>query len=382
MYTAVRFSVILVAFTGLHLYMWARLVRSTKLQRPWRTAATALIVGLGVYLPLAFGLGRWLSGTWPPALVWPGALWAGLALYLVLALVTADVLRWLVELGLWLKTRDALQPGQQVRLYRQFGAGAVVVAVVLTAVGAYTAAAGPGLREIEVPVQRLPAELDGLTIVQITDLHAGRTIGRNYVAKVVRQINALEPDLVVITGDLVDGKVAALADVIAPIFELQARWGVFFVTGNHDYYSGAKPWREHLRSGGIRVLSNELTPVGEGSALIDLAGIEDPRGYSDVRGALAKRDPRRPVVLLSHRAEAFEQAAPLGVDLQLSGHTHGGQLWPFTFFVRHTVLYPRGLYRRGQSWLYVSPGAGYVGPPIRLGMPAEITRLTLRRAEK
>jgi predicted MPP superfamily phosphohydrolase len=368
-------------YAGLHLYMWARLIRRTELPSRWRRRATASLVAVGLYAPLSSLVARWAGIEWPTLLIWPAVLWIGLALYLILALVATDVLRWLAELWLWCKDRERFRaPGTQRWLYRVFATIALTMAVGATATGVITVACGPTVRRVEVRLDELPRTMDGLTIVQLSDLHVGRTIGRAYVESVVTDVNALEPDAVVITGDLADGQVGALRDAVEPLFSLRARHGVYFVTGNHDHYSGAGPWRAHLAAGGIHVLSNASIRIGDEPASIDIVGVEDRRGYVDLQGALAGCDPATPTILLAHRPDMVFEAALADVDLQLSGHTHGGQLWPFTLVVDQAVPYASGLYRREKTWLYVNVGTGYVGPPLRLGTRSEITLVTLRTA--
>jgi hypothetical protein len=252
------------------------------------------------------------------------------------------------------------------------------------------AARGPvAVRRVEVALARLPRVHDGLRIVQVSDIHVGSTIGGAFVADVVRRANALGPDLVAITGDVVDGTVAELAEAVAPLGELRARHGVYFVTGNHEYFSGAEAWMTELGRLGIRVLRNERVSIGTGGVDgFDLAGVDDrsaerygglPHDEALAR-ALGGRDPAREVVLLAHQPASFAGAARHGVGLQLSGHTHGGQIWPFGFIVRLSQPFLAGLHRQGASQIYVSRGTGYWGPPMRLGAPAEITELILRRA--
>jgi len=207
------------------------------------------------------------------------------------------------------------------------------------------------------------------------------------VEDIVERTNALAPDIIAITGDLVDGSVASLWDAVAPLQKLRARYGVFFVTGNHEYFSGVGPWMEALGRLGIRVLGNERVSIGTGADGFDLAGVHDysaariaPEHRSDVAAALAGRDPGREVILLAHQPKSVVEASKLGVGLQLSGHTHGGQLWPFTFFVRLAQPYVVGLHRHGDTQIYVSPGTGFWGPPMRLGTRSEITRITLSSA--
>lgn len=375
------FALIVAAYAGLHLYMWARLIRSTELASRWRRWGTAVLIGLGLYTPASFMAARVLGIDWPAPLIWPGLVWMGLALYLVLALVAADVVRWLVELWLWWRDRTRFRlPATKRRLYRVFAIAAAGAATAATSFGVAAAACGPTTRRIDVPLDRLAPSMDGFVLVQVSDLHVGRTIGRSYVERVVSQVNSLDPDAVVITGDLVDGQVPTLRDAVAPLFRLKARFGVFFVTGNHDHYSGAGPWRAHLASGGIQVLENDAQRIGDAEGSFDLVGVEDMRGHVDLRGALVGCDPDTPNVLLAHRPQMVLEAAAEGVDLQLSGHTHGGQLWPFTLFVEWIAPFPSGLHRHQGTWLYVNVGTGYVGPPLRLGTRSEITAVTLRAA--
>jgi predicted MPP superfamily phosphohydrolase len=208
------------------------------------------------------------------------------------------------------------------------------------------------------------------------------------VEHVVRESNQLAPDVIAIVGDVVDGTVEQLRPVLAPMTELRARHGVFFVTGNHEYYarSGARAWMDEIARMGIRVLRNERVAIGSKQASFDLAGVPDHGAArfpndgpsENVAQALAGRDPSRAVVLLAHQPIAIHEATLHGVDLQLSGHTHGGQIWPWGALVRLQQPYIRGLHRIGETQLYVSCGTGFWGPPMRLGAPAEITEIILR----
>ncbi len=240
-------------------------------------------------------------------------------------------------------------------------------------------------------LERLPPKLSGFTLAQITDLHVGPTIQEKHVRRVVDMTNALRPDAVVITGDLVDASVPELRAATEHLARLQARHGVYFVTGNHEYYAGARAWLAEIQRYGIRPLRNARVPLGDrgpGGASFDLAGVDD---WSVARGdeaawpaldaALRGRDPDRSLVLLAHQPRGVEPAVRGGVELQLSGHTHGGQLFPWNLVVSAVFPYFKGLYhhregeRRGQ--VYVSCGTGYWGPPMRLGAPAEVTRVVL-----
>jgi predicted MPP superfamily phosphohydrolase len=241
---------------------------------------------------------------------------------------------------------------------------------------------------VEIGQPGLARALEGFTIVQISDLHVGPTIRRRFMRRVVRAINRLEPDVVAITGDLVDGTVPELGAEVAPLGDLAPRVGSYFVTGNHEYYSGVHPWLGELKRLGIRVLLNEHVVIERGGAKLVLAGVTDySAGHFDaahrsdpvaaLAGAPADAAMR---VLLAHQPRSAPAAAQAGFDLQVSGHTHGGQFLPWNFFVRFQQPFTAGLHRIGQLRVYVSRGTGYWGPPKRFGAPSEITRIRLVRA--
>lgn len=368
---------------GVHFYLWARLVRDTQLPVPWRAWATAALIALAVSLPATFVVLRRVPPAWGRLLAWPGFVWMGL-MFLVFVLVLAgDVVRLLVLLSGRLSS-GGLDPGRRLMLARLLGGGAAATAGVVGALALRRALARVEVKEVAVQLAKLSPQRAGTTIVQLTDLHVGPTIGRAFVEDIVRRTNDLRPDVIAITGDLVDGSVERLRHAVEPLGGLQATHGVYFVTGNHEYFSGAAPWIAELRRLGIQVLRNQRVAIGEGPGGFDIAGIDDWSALRlgeaqgpDLPGALAGRDPARPVILLAHQPRAVFEASRLGVDLQLSGHTHGGQIWPFTYFVKLQQPYVAGLHQHGPTQIYVSPGTGYWGPPMRLGTHAEITRLTL-----
>jgi hypothetical protein len=274
----------------------------------------------------------------------------------------------------------------------------VLAGAALASVGGVTAAAVRATRSqiavkrIEIVLSRLPPSMDGTRIVQVCDMHVGGLLGREFVERVVHTANGLAPDVIAIVGDVVDGTVERLRPALASLSDLRARHGVFFVTGNHEYYSrsGARTWMDEIDRMGIRVLRNERVAIGAGPDGFDLAGVPD-HGASrfpddgpseDMHAALAGRDPSRAVVLLAHQPIAIHEAARRDVDLQLSGHTHGGQIWPWGLLVRLQQPFIRGLHRVGNTQLYVSCGTGFWGPPMRLGAPAEITEIVLRAANQ
>ncbi|HEY0250280.1 MAG TPA: metallophosphoesterase, partial [Kofleriaceae bacterium] len=224
--------------------------------------------------------------------------------------------------------------------------------------------------------------LDGFTIVQLTDLHVGMTIDREFVQRVVDRANAQAPDLIALTGDLIDGPVARLRDDVAPLGQLKAKHGVFAVTGNHEYYAGVDEWIAEISKLGVKYLRNEHVTIAEG---FTLAGVDDysahewPGHGEDLASATKDRDPARPLVLLAHQPRQVRHSSKYAVDLQLSGHTHGGQIWPWHYIVRvqqHGML--AGNYEHEGTRVYVSRGCGYWGPPVRFGAPLEITKIVLR----
>jgi uncharacterized protein len=386
--TFALFLTIMITLTGsAHYYVWSRLVRDPGLPAPVSRALSYALIFLFVTIPASLFLRRSAPGGLVSGLVWLAMIWLGLLLFLTLALGTADLVR-----GIWQVSRswgdaEPLLPERRQAVARLLAGAAALVAGSL---GLWSLRSGLGrvmIKRVEVPLSRLPATLSGTRIVQLTDVHVGPTIHRSFIETIVQQCNALTPDLVVITGDLVDGSVEELREHVAPLADLRAKYGVFFVTGNHEYYSGAVEWCTELERLGLRVLRNERVSIGTESASFDLAGVDDhsAKKFGDGHGedlpkALRGRDLTRELVLLAHQPRTIIEAQDHGVGLQLSGHTHGGQLWPWTYLVRLQQPVVAGLARFGKSLIYVSRGTGYWGPPMRLGAPSEIAELTLRSA--
>jgi len=382
----VFFAIFLIVLTAIHAYLWLRLVRAPQLPAPWRTALTAAIVLAGISIPVVLIFFRRPGAPWlARPLVWAAYIWLGTMFLLFVGLLAGDVVRAI----LWAVRRlgDGMAPdGDRRRFLARTIAGGVAVTGGGLAALSVRAAVGPvSVRRVEVPLDRLKRQHDGLVIAQLTDLHLGPTIGRSQLQQVVDSTNALAPDIVAITGDLVDGSVDELRDAVAPLAQLRARHGVFFVTGNHEYFSGAPQWVDEVSRLGIRVLRNERVEINHNGEVLDLAGVDDAsasrfgHGHGEDLGrALADRVPDRPVVLMAHQPRTVRRSSAFGVDLQLSGHTHGGQIWPFGALVALQQVFLAGLHRQGNTRIYVSRGTGYWGPPMRLGAPAEIAQLVLR----
>jgi hypothetical protein len=354
-----------------HGYLALRLVVGPGWPEPARSLGLAAIALLGASLVVQPIAERTLRRPFARFVAWPASLWMGAAFWLLLLLLASDALLWLAGI-----------PRQSVAAWR--------AALVLAATGAAIAAglrsglSPPALRREEFAIEGWPSALDGFRIAQISDIHIGPILDRRFAVELTRRVNALAPDLVAVTGDLVDGSARLLAEEVAPFRDLRGRFGVFFVTGNHDHYSNAESWVGVVRELGIRVLRNERVEIGAPGASFDLVGVDDHHahlaggGREDLEAALAGRDPERAAVLLAHDPATFTRARSAGIDLQLSGHTHGGQIWPFRWFVRLATRYVSGRHRDGRAQLYVSCGTGFWGPPMRLFAPAEITEITLR----
>jgi predicted MPP superfamily phosphohydrolase len=383
-----RIALSLVLFSGLSYYVWRRLVHRTGLRGAAKIAATSALVLCVAPLILVSIASAGKPPTVAGALAYP--VYIGWALF---ALTFAGVLvSDIVRLFAWALRKSArrerpVDPARRQALARLTGGLVVAAAAGEVAVGLKNAAAGPALTRVPIDLPRLPPAFDGFSIVQLTDVHIGGTIDRAFIERLVAQANAAAPDLIVLTGDLVDGSVEDLGHAAAPLADLKAPHGVFAVTGNHEYYSGADAWIVYLRSLGITVLRNQRVELRRDDAVIDLVGIDDHGARSfggdhgpDLARALAGRDPTRAALLLAHQPRQVHDAARHGIDLQISGHTHGGQVWPWHYLVS---LQQGGLlagrYRVGATELYVSRGAGHWGPPMRVGAPAELTHLTLRR---
>ena len=352
----------------LHFYIGLRLVPA--LPAVWAGVVLALLLlTSAILMPLGMVARRLLR---PPAadrLTWAGMLAMGLFSSLLVATVLRDLLLLFAPAGL-------------------NGPSAVAVpmlALAATVLGAFNARRTAAVVTVDVPIAGLPAALAGFTIAQISDIHVGPTIKARYLRDIVDSVNRLEADLVAVTGDLVDGSVAELRTHVAPLADLVSRHGTFFVTGNHEYYSGAVPWMEELRRLGINVLQNQHVVLEREGASMVLAGVADygahhfdPSHRSDpvaaMHGAPAAAAVR---ILLAHQPRSAAAAEQAGFDLQLSGHTHGGQFIPWIWLVRLQQPFTAGLHRIGKLWVYVSRGTGYWGPPKRLGAPSEITRLRL-----
>ncbi|GAV38567.1 metallophosphoesterase [Streptomyces acidiscabies] len=414
-------------------YLWRRLFRDTTRGPGWARRAGAVLIGAGWTLAITglvaerTGAPFWLQRV----LAWPGFLWLAVAMYLLLAVLAGEAVRPLLRLFLERRaarratdaapeplkapqepvrtlsevpaspdatkapevaqapsapegtagtpeTATPAGPTRRLFVSRVVAGAAATAAVGTVGYGTYGVLRGPKVKRVTVPLAKLPRAAHGYRIAVVSDIHLSPILGRGFAQKVVDTINGTQPDLIAVVGDLVDGSVKDLGPAAAPLAQLTARQGKFFVTGNHEYFSGAEQWVEEVRRLGIRPLQNERTEL----PWFDLAGVNDIAGESEGQGpdfakALGDRDTARTAVLLAHQPVQIHDAVDHGVDLQLSGHTHGGQLWPGKYFAEAANPTVSGLERYDDTQLYVSNGAGAWGPPTRVGAPSDVTVIEL-----
>lgn len=369
---AVFFGMLTLFVGGAHYFVYQRLLVAPAWGQGVQVTGAVVLAGLTLGGPGSLIAARRLGRERGGALARAAYMWLGAIFLLVSLLGLGELVRLILA---------ALEVAEPARS-RTIGIGTMVATGVALTYGLWRATGTIPVKRVEVTLPRLPAGASGYRLVQLSDVHIGPLLGRDWLQGVVERVNALEPDAVVITGDLVDGSVEELAEHVAPLADLTGREGTFFVTGNHEYYAGADAWLAELRRLGVRPLRNERVELGRDGATFDLAGVDDVNAFGaghgpDLERALDGRDPTRELVLLAHQPRQFASAAAAGVGLQLSGHTHGGQIVPWNLFVRLQQPHVAGLTRRGQAQLYTSRGTGFWGPPLRVGAPPEITLLTL-----
>jgi len=364
---------ILPIIAALHAYIGWRLLPPLDLGPAALAVATAGLTLSAVLVPLGL-LGRFLGLRQALADRLSGL--GGLAMGLFSSVLVLTVLRDLASLAI-------SDPAQD----RPTALAVFVLALLATAIGFVNARRVARVVHVDVPLAGLPPGLHGFRIVQLSDIHVGPTIKRDYVQAIVHRVNRLAADLVAITGDTVDGSVEQLRGDVAPLAGLRSRHGSYLVTGNHEYYAGAAAWLAEFDRLGLHGLHNRHVVIDHDGARLVVAGVTDYTAgafdtaqASDPAAALASSPAGLPRLLLAHQPRSANAAAAAGADLQLSGHTHGGQFWPWNFFVPLQQPFTAGLHKLGRLTVYTSRGTGYWGPPKRFGAPSEITVLRLRPA--
>lgn len=315
---------------------------------------------------------------WFKVLVWVGSLFIGFWGTFMIISLPIDLVAW--GYALIVRGPSFLNSTWTTTIFS--------IAILMTTFGFISVLLGPKIVEVAIPSADLPEALKDLKIVQISDLHIGTTIQTRYVQRVVEKANSLVPDLIVITGDLVDAHTESIRQHLQPLANLKAKYGVFYVTGNHEYYWGIQSLLSELEKVGLTVLLNSNRVINVGSAKLLVAGIPDPAGSHfhqshrpHITQARATREKTDFNILLSHRPNHYKDAEDLGFHLQFAGHTHAGQFFPFSLFIPLAHKYYRGLNRYAKLWLYVNSGTGYWGPANRFGIASEITLARLVRAE-
>ncbi|SCE70798.1 hypothetical protein GA0074695_0471 [Micromonospora viridifaciens] len=431
---------VLLTLVLIHLYLWKRLVLDTTLPGRRRRIGGIVVLLLALLVPATMGTSR----ADIHFLAWPGFIWIALMFYLLVVLLALEVPMAVAKLVLRRRSRvvdpatpapepvlvaagDAAgtaeppagatpppmgtalpadtalppadagppaagavgqpdhDPARRLLLARGAAIFAGLTAAGITGHGVRTAMGPPQLDRVQITLAKLPRGMDGLRIATVSDIHLGPLRGRSHTERIVAMINRLDADLVAVVGDLVDGSVAELGEAAEPLRGLRSRYGSFFVTGNHEYYSGVEEWVREVDRLGLRVLQNERQEIHARGGVLDLAGVNDVSAGgtglaapADYAAALGDRDPSRPVVLLAHQPVAAHEAAKFGVDLQLSGHTHGGQMVPFNLLVKLQQPVVSGLGEVDGTKVYVTNGAGFWGPPVRVGAPPQVTLVELR----
>lgn len=391
-------TIMLVTLSIGYAYIGWRLIIPAKLVMPWKLYAW-LALTLLFLLPFGSGLLLRVNEKLVDPFSWVAYVGLGFLSLLFTLLLARDVL-WFGSIAvkkLYVLFQKlfasnpvpSVDPSRRDFLLQVTNLGVLGLAGVLTAYGVYEARRKPGIVHISVPIQGLPEVFEGFKIIQITDIHAGLTVKKDWIETIVNEVQELQPDLIAFTGDLADGSVPHLRSDVAPLGDLAAPFGKYFITGNHEYYSGVDQWVKEAQRMGYDVLLNEHRLIRHNGSALVLAGVTDFTGgqflsshKSDPQAAMKNAPSNTTKILLAHQPRTLYQAETLGFDLIISGHTHGGQFFPWNLVATVGQPFIKGLHKRNGTWIYVSKGTGYWGPPVRLGARSEITVITLVNAQR
>ena len=375
---AIFFSVVTSLYGGAHYYLYSWFVRLAKPPKRERRIFLYLFIFLVASFPISKILGWHDFNAFIYLLTLIASVWMGLAFYFFLLALGSDLVIIFFKM-IRLKPKVFTE---QSLFYNRALVGCIAGSVFIIGGFALQEARNLGVTRLEIPLRKLPPELDGFSLVQVSDVHYGMLTVNKKLSRIVDRANDLHPDMVVITGDLVDESVSHMEEMKVPLSRLKSRHGILAITGNHEYYAGVGRAVAIMEGVNIRVLRNAVQVLPGG---LQILGIDDPTGYRrmgepvpDFDRLVSRLDPQKPSILLYHQPILFEKAASYGIGLQLSGHTHGGQLFPIRYISK--MIYPLtpGLHQSGDSYLYVSWGAGTWGPPMRLKCFPELVYIRLR----
>jgi len=361
--------------------------KSTQLWPTQKWSAIGLTLLLFLLMVGGMFLGRTKASafdeTWFQVISWGSSLTIGLWATFIIISMPFDIL----HLGIFIWNRLAgsseLDAERRVVLFHTIPRYLAAFSAGLATLGFTEVLLGPKVKETKVSFSNLPPALKGLKITQISDLHVGPTLRQGYVEKVVTEVNSTNPDLIFFTGDMADANVDSIDEHLQPLAKLKAKYGLFYVTGNHEYYWGASELITKISSLGFTALINSNKIINIGDQKVMIAGVTDPAGdmldghTPDLKKAVATSEIAGFKILLAHRPDACLEAELEGINLQFSGHTHSGQFFPFSLFIGLAHKYSRGLYQHGLMQVYVNPGTGYWGPADRLGVMAEVSSIIL-----
>jgi predicted MPP superfamily phosphohydrolase len=376
------------------MYIGFRIISPTKFSKGKKRLFWIILMLLPPLLPLSFFLRFVFKGSvWIDLVGWVAYIIFGLFSFVIALLLLRDIINLLIYLIHRIRNfklqaqqmrKKPFDPQRRQFIFNSVNLGIIGASAIMTGYGIHEARRKPILKNITIPINGLPKSFEGIRIAQISDLHVGPTIKRRFVQSAVEAANSLNADIIVCTGDLVDDFVDNIREDVLPIKDLSAPKGVYFVTGNHEYYVGAQPWIEEIDRFGLRVLVNDHHVIEYSSDKLVLAGVPDysaaqfiPEHSSDPHKAQQNAPQKAIKILLAHQPRNIFSAAQAGYDLQISGHTHGGQYFPWSMLVTLGQPYVRGLHKHNNTWIYVNQGTGYWGPPVRLGVPSEITLFEL-----
>lgn len=380
------FSIGTLVVTSVHYYLWARLIRDTAMDHAFRNVGTYSLIIFTISFPIALFVSRLVPFRYSYLLLWISYLWLGIMMLLFFSFLFTDFIKTLFYLYSKFSnaSEEMINPERRKFISRFIASSVSVIVFAATGAGIKKYYETVVVKKIKMFITGLPETFQGFKIVQISDLHIGQMMTGLMLEEIVDKVNSLEPDLVAITGDLVDGSTNKLLNELVSLKKLKAKKGIYFVTGNHEYYSGVEEWIPEIENMGIKVLNNESIKIKKNYDFLYLSGVTDheAKNFSkeyaaDFKKTFSGLHKDKKKILLAHQPVAAKEASEYEADLVLSGHTHGGQIWPFGYLVYLQQPYLKGLYQYKNTKLYVNQGTGCWGPPMRLGSFNEITEITL-----